>query len=103
MIHVLVCTGTTCHSLGSTEILGALQKFPEPEKDLIDLSIHQCCSRCQLDGGLCPSVRINDDWIVPATPKRVKEKLRELLDPILKSQSESSSPTDPFAKYFGDT
>ncbi len=70
---ICVCIGQTCKSLGSQEILKEIRKIKEKQRIAIDLTYQNCFSRCEHKDGLCPTLKLNNEWIDNATPAKIKE------------------------------
>ncbi len=70
---ICVCIGQTCTSLGSQDILKEIRKIKEKRQVKIDLTYQNCFSRCEHENGLCPTLKLNNEWIDNATPAKIKE------------------------------
>ncbi len=79
-ITVTICSGPTCSSIGSRSITATVEKLARRFPGQILVNPQPCFSRCQLDEpGLCPSVRIGDEWCHRADETSVKRHLKALL------------------------
>jgi NADH:ubiquinone oxidoreductase subunit E len=97
-VNVEICNGMECSAREVEELPIVLRRLPESTRTRFELYRRNCFARCQIDPDLCPAVRINGEWLEPATPDSVLSAVEAAvseLPPIDESD-------DPFAKYFHD-
>jgi len=97
-LEVTICLGVTCSRMASREILAAAEKVARKYPGTLTINRQYCFSRCQLkdNDGLCPSVKIGDDWLNNADEVKVKRILKEKAKAI---HAVISNPDDPFARH----
>lgn len=79
-IRITVCCGTTCHVMGSGEIMDYLLQLPDEVKNKISIKGSPCLEYCYTkEAGKPPFVTINDRVISEADVMVVnRELLKEL-------------------------
>ena len=95
-ISVEICNGLECSARSVEGLALAIRRLPDAERARVEILRRNCFARCQADAELCPTVRINGEWLEPAT-----------IDSVLSTISAAVSELpplddgdDPFAKYF---
>jgi NADH:ubiquinone oxidoreductase subunit E len=79
-IPITICIGPTCGRMSGHEMLRAAQALARRHPGRLEVSTWHCFARCQERGdGLCPSVRIGDEWLHDADETKVKRRLQALL------------------------
>lgn len=73
---VYVCNGPTCKSLGSNDVLKTLNRRAAKGEILVEIIPQNCFSRCEKSDALCPCVRVEDTWIVKASPQAVIREIQ---------------------------
>ena len=68
-----VCIGTSCHLLGSQDLIDAIEELPEIERNQVDLQGITCLKSC----GKGPNVRVNGVVISNMTPDRLLEMIHD--------------------------
>lgn len=71
-----VCVGTSCHLMGSQDLIDALNTLPYDQRDCIEVRGITCLKVC----GNGPSVRINDEIFSNMTPERLLQLVEKNLD-----------------------
>lgn len=77
-MEIKVCVGTTCHLLGSSALVEAINELPEELKTKITLKYSTCFDTCH--GDMKPPIvmidgTLNDDM----NPEKMKKIIREKL------------------------
>lgn len=70
-----ICIGTSCHLLGSQDLIDAIEELTDEVKDKIDLQGVTCLKSC----GKGPNVRINGIVIPNVTPEQLIEIVNDKL------------------------
>jgi NADH:ubiquinone oxidoreductase subunit E len=65
---VEVCVGTSCHLLGSQDLMDMVESLPPAKRERIDLRAVTCLQRCRKG----PAVRINGIVLSGMTPDRLQ-------------------------------
>lgn len=73
-IKVSVCVGTSCHLMGTQDILLALEKAKAELPVQLEIEYVSCLGRC----GQGPNVQINGRPVMRATAELVLEMLHKL-------------------------
>ena len=71
-VKVEVCRGTSCHLLGSQDLIEAVESLPADRREQIDLGTVDCLKCCRQG----PNVRIDGTVF----SEKSSEQLRALLD-----------------------
>ena len=72
MVKVEICRGTSCHLLGSQDLIEAVESLPVDRRVQIDLGTIDCLKSCRQG----PNVRIDGTVF----SEKSSEQLRALLD-----------------------
>lgn len=72
-VLVEICVGTSCHLLGSQDLLQVLDQLPAEQQQAVDIRGVTCLKTC----GKGPNIRLNGQLYLNMTPDR----LLELLEP----------------------
>ena len=72
-INLELCQGTSCHLLGSQELLEALENLPETRRAAIELNRVDCLKSCRQG----PNVRIDGVTVSGLTADRLLGLLEE--------------------------
>lgn len=70
-----VCIGTSCHLLGSQDLIDAIEELADEVKEKIDLQGVTCLKSC----GKGPNIRINGIVIPNVTPEQLIEIVHDNL------------------------
>ena len=73
--RVEICRGTSCHMLGSQELVEAVEALPAKRRTQIDLCTLDCLKSCRQG----PNVRIDGVVFSGMTPERLLTILAEKL------------------------
>ena len=68
-----ICIGTSCHLLGSQELLDMVEALPAEEQEQIDLRGVTCLKSC----GKGPNIRVNGVVIPNVTPEQLEEIIHD--------------------------
>lgn len=68
-----ICIGTSCHLLGSQELLGMVEALPAEEQEQIDLRGVTCLKSC----GKGPNIRVNGVVILNVTLEQLEEIIHD--------------------------
>ena len=72
MLTVEICMGTSCHLMGTQDLMNVLDALPEEQRLQIEIKGVTCFKKC----GKGPNVRINGELLESATPERLLEALQ---------------------------
>ena len=75
MVTVEICMGTSCHLLGSQDLLDAIEALPSEQRQLIEVKGITCFKSC----GKGPNVKINGVLRNGVTPDILLEALQNNL------------------------
>ena len=75
-MEIKVCVGTTCHLLGSSSLVEAINELPEDIKTKITLKYSTCFDKCQLEMKP-PVVSIDGKLYDDMNPGKMKEMIME--------------------------
>ncbi|VBB06726.1 Hypothetical protein LUCI_1962 [Lucifera butyrica] len=70
-----ICEGTSCHLLGSQDLLEAVAALPPDQRERIELREVSCLKSCHQG----PSVRINGTVLPDMTPGRLVAVIHDYL------------------------
>lgn len=76
-----ICCGTTCFMLGADKLLNIENEMPSDLRGKAVIRANPCmelCNKSQLSGA--PFVKLNGEIIEKATPDKIYEKMRILLE-----------------------
>jgi NADH:ubiquinone oxidoreductase subunit E len=73
-VRVEICRGTSCHLLGSGELLDALDSLPSAQRDQVELCMVDCLKGCRQGA----NARFNGTVVPGLTPETFVEMLGEL-------------------------
>jgi len=80
-IKVVVCSGTACYVMGSSEILLLEEHLSAEQKELVEIEGTNCLGFCKdARNGKAPYVTVDGILLSSATVPAVIEKIQELLD-----------------------
>lgn len=81
-IKVVICTGTTCYVLGGSQLLVLDEMLPDDMKSFVEIEGTTCLNYCkdQAQFGKPPYVKIGEHLVGEATPGRIVQFIRELLN-----------------------
>ncbi len=95
-VNITICTGQICGRTNSRELLHLARKLDREHPGCLHVTTQHCFARCQVnDGELCPSIRIDGEWMNEATTARMRSILMPM---IARLEAELDNPDDPFAK-----
>ncbi len=72
-IKLEICQGTSCHLLGSQELLEVVETLPAPRRETIDLCKVDCLKSCRQG----PNVRVDGVLVSGLTADRLLGLLEE--------------------------
>ena len=72
MVTLELCMGTSCHLMGTQELMDALDGLPAEQRQQLEIKGVTCFRNC----GKGPNVRINGVLLENATPDRLLEVLQ---------------------------
>lgn len=75
MLTVEICMGTSCHLMGSQDLLAVLDELPSDQRQLIELKGVTCFKSC----GKGPNVRVNGTLMNNATPENLLALIKDNL------------------------
>ena len=75
MVTVELCMGTSCHLMGTQELMDALDGLPVEQRQQLEIKGVTCFRNCSKG----PNVRINGMLLENATPDRLLEVLQNNL------------------------
>ncbi|MFA7056660.1 MAG: NAD(P)H-dependent oxidoreductase subunit E [Candidatus Cloacimonadales bacterium] len=79
-IKIVVCCGTTCHLMGSSEILINKEEIESQFKDQVVISGSPCLGKCkEFAAAQAPYLLINDELICQANLDKVIDKIHQIL------------------------
>jgi NADH:ubiquinone oxidoreductase subunit E len=78
-MEITVCVGTTCHLLGSTELVEALKELPPAIARKINLGYSVCFESCQ-NTMKPPIVRINGKFHQDMNPSKMRSLILEIAE-----------------------
>lgn len=73
MVKLEICQGTSCHLLGSQELVEAVNLLSADQLEQIDLCTVDCLKSCRQG----PNIRINGTAFFGLTPERLVAMLEE--------------------------
>lgn len=76
MVRVEICQGTSCHLLGSRELVQAVERLPADLQERFSLCLVDCLGNCRQG----PSIRIGEVTYSGVTPEILDGILRDRLD-----------------------
>jgi len=83
-IKVVVCSGTACYVMGSSEILLLEEHLTAEQKERVEIEGTNCLGFCKNGqngrNGKAPYVTVDGSLLSSATVPAVIEKIQELLD-----------------------
>jgi len=74
-VKIEICRGTSCHLLGSGELVEAVESLPAGQRDKIDMCTLDCLKSCKQG----PNVRIDGIIFSGVTPEHLLAMLEEKL------------------------
>lgn len=72
MLTVEICMGTSCHLMGTQDLMDVLDALPAEQRKLLEIKGVTCFKKC----GKGPNVRINGELLENATPELLLEVLQ---------------------------
>ena len=66
-VKVEICRGTSCHLLGSQELLAAVKSLPPERQEQLEISMLDCLKSCRQG----PNVRIDGKVLSGLTPEEL--------------------------------
>ena len=72
-MKVEICRGTSCHLMGSQELMEVVKSLPADRQEQIELSIVDCLKSCRQG----PNVRIDGKLFSGLTPEELAAMLQE--------------------------
>ena len=72
MLTVEICMGTSCHLMGTQDLMDVMDALPAEQRLQIEIKGITCFNNC----GKGPNVRINGELLGNATPERLLEALQ---------------------------
>ena len=80
-MHLEICCGTTCYMLGANRLLNIENEMPSELRGKTDVRALPCMGLCNdKDLSGAPYVKLNGEVIEKATPEKIYEKMRALLE-----------------------
>jgi len=80
IIKVVVCCGTTCHLMGSSEILISKEEIEAQFKGQVVITGSTCLGRCkEFAAANAPYILINDELVRQANPEKLITRIEQLL------------------------
>ncbi|MBT1248280.1 NAD(P)H-dependent oxidoreductase subunit E [Thermosipho sp. 1244] len=77
-MKIEVCVGTTCHLMGSSTLIEALNDLPKDIKESLDLKYNLCFNTCY--GKMKPPiVKIDNEFYQDMTPEKLKDIILNLV------------------------
>lgn len=73
---VEICSGTSCHLLGSQALFAAVESLPKDKRERIEVREVACLQGCKQG----PSVRVGGRALANVTPERLLAALTESLE-----------------------
>jgi iron-hydrogenase subunit alpha len=78
-ITVEICTGTTCHVMGSEAIIGIHDMLSERHKDSVEVKATSCLGLCrERQAGQAPFVKVNERVVPEANLLKVTQMINEI-------------------------
>ena len=74
-VKVEICRGTSCHLLGSQELVEAMESLPAARREQIDICMADCLKTCRQG----PNIRIDGVVFSGLTPEHLITILEEKL------------------------
>ena len=74
-IKLEICQGTSCHLLGSQELLEAVETLPDARREAIELNRVDCLKSCRQG----PNIRLDGEIVSGLTAERLVMVLEEKL------------------------
>lgn len=72
MLTVEICMGTSCHLMGTQDLIDVLEALPSDQRRQIEIKGVTCFKNC----GKGPNIRINGELLSNATPESLLELLQ---------------------------
>jgi NADH:ubiquinone oxidoreductase subunit E len=72
MLTVEICMGTSCHLMGTQDLIDVLEALPSDQRRQIEIKGVTCFKNC----GKGPNIRINGELLSDATPESLLELLQ---------------------------
>lgn len=90
-IIVESCIGTSCHLLGTEDLLEAIKSLPQEIQNETEVRTVTCLQHC----GKGPNVRINGQFLANMTPERLLQVLQHSYEHYRQCQEEDlHGPSD---------
>ena len=75
MLTVEICLGTSCHLMGTQDLMAVIDSLPFEQRSSIEVKGIACLKNC----GNGPSIKINGTLLIRATPEILLEALQSSL------------------------
>jgi NADH:ubiquinone oxidoreductase subunit E len=75
-MEIKVCVGTTCHLLGSSSLVEAINELPEEIKTKITLKYSTCFDKCQ-QAMRPPVINVDGEFFDDMNPVKMKEMIMQ--------------------------
>ena len=75
MLTIEICMGTSCHLMGTQDLLAVLDGLPSDQRRQIEIKGVTCFKNCSKG----PNIRVNGELINNATPERLLAILQDCL------------------------
>ncbi len=72
MLTIEICMGTSCHLMGTQDLVDVLDALSEDQRKQIEIKGVTCFKNC----GKGPNIRINGELLNNASPERLLEVLQ---------------------------
>lgn len=74
-IELKICSGTSCHLMGSFDLHQAIESIPEQYKENLEVSVISCLGKC----GEGPNVSLDGTIYTQVTPEQLKNMVIKAL------------------------